>query len=301
MRDICWMADADEQDKAKDVRAHNPGPPRLVWLLHGIAMGLTGGKVAFIHTRRDMRRRIRAGEFFLFNLICDLLREMGYQVALMPLYRPPYLRWVNRRCLHIYRGPGRNWRGPGVVTIARGYIDGYYYIDPLGHRENSSIGAREFVPRDVPAEEANIFFRRLRRRYVRHGLSHRDQAPKGTVAVPEGAIAIMLQGLRRGEEPRGAICCEADMIRAVVAARGTRPVMIKFHPFGATPAVKRAVADVVDPKAGVHLVEANVHDVLEAASMVVTQTSGVGFEAILHRKPTVLFAAADYAHVATRV
>ncbi|MEM9140475.1 MAG: hypothetical protein AAGB15_11665, partial [Pseudomonadota bacterium] len=188
-----------------------------------------------------------------------------------------------------------------VVTIARGYIDGYYYIDPLGHRENSSIGAREFVPRDVPAEEANIFFRRLRRRYVRHGLSHRDQAPKGTVEVPEEAIAIMLQGLRRGEEPRGAICSEADMIRAVVAARGTRPVMIKFHPFGATPAVKRAVADVVDPKAGVHLVEANVHDVLEAASMVVTQTSGVGFEAILHRKPTVLFAAADYAHVATRV
>ncbi len=35
--------------------------------------------------------------------------------------------------------------------------------------------------------------------------------------------------------------------------------------------------------------------------MVCTQTSGVGFEAMLHRTPTVLFARPDYHHCAIRV
>ena len=51
----------------------------------------------------------------------------------------------------------------------------------------------------------------------------------------------------------------------------------------------------------VTITTANVHDVLGAACVVCTRTSGAGFEALLHRTPVVLFARADYHHCAVRV
>ena len=276
-------------------------PPRLIPLWRGILKALTGGQVAFIHTRRDMRAWIAEGKFPVFNRMCPLLNDMGYEVAMMPLYRPPWLRWFNRRSLHIYRGPGRPRRGPGILHVAKGYVEGYWYVDPMGHRENSSISDREYLPRTIQQEDVRQLSIDLRRDHVRPGHSAREQATVGQLDVPEGAIAIMLQRMTPGDEPRTAICSEANMIRAVVAARGERPVVIKYHPFGATDAVRRAVEAVVDPDAGIHLINANIHDILEKAAMICTQTSGSGFEAFIHRKPALLFARPDYHHAGTVV
>lgn len=275
--------------------------PVLVPLWRAIPKALAGGQVAFIHTRRDTRRLIRAGQLPFYNRLCPLLAQMGFDVALMPLYRPPYLRWVNQRCLHLYRGPGRPRRGPGILHVAKGYVNGYWYVDPMGHRENSGILSKTFDPKAIDPAAPNEFFKTVRRQNVHHGQSQRAQTERGAAEVIDGAIAIMLQRMVPGEAPKAAICTEAEMVRAVVAARGDRPVMIKYHPFGATDAVKQAVGDTVDPSKGVHLVDANVHDILEAASMVCTLTSGVGFEAYLHRTPTLLFAGADYHHIALQV
>ncbi len=275
--------------------------PVLLPLWQAIPKALVGGQVAFIHTRRDTRRLIRAGQLPFYNRLSPLLAELGYDIALMPFYRPPYLRWVNPKCLHIYRGPGRPRRGQGILHVAKGYVDGYWYMDPMGHRENSSILSKDFDPKAIEPEIPNAFFKQIRQQNVHQGQSQRAQTERGAGEVINGAIAIMLQRMVPGEAPKDAICTEAEMVRAVVAARGDRPVMIKFHPFGATQDVKKAVSDVVDPTAGVHLVEANVHDILEAAAMVCTQTSGAGFEAYLHRTPTLLFAGADYHHIAFQV
>lgn len=275
--------------------------PRLIPLWRAIPKALAGGQVAFIHARRDIRRLIRDGQLPFYNRLCPLLSDMGYDISLMPFYRPPYLRWVNKRCLHIYRGPGQPRRGPGILHVAKGYLPWYWYIDPMGHRVNSNIAAKTFDPRTIDPEPANELFKKLRRRTVRQGASVRGQTDRGLEDVANGAIAIMLQRMVPGEGPKDAICTEAEMVRAVVAARGGHAVVIKYHPFGATKDVRRAVEDVVDPANGVHLVEANVHDILEAAAMVCTQTSGAGFEALLHRTPTLLFAGADYHHGAITV
>ncbi|MEM7056763.1 MAG: hypothetical protein AAF557_04190 [Pseudomonadota bacterium] len=275
--------------------------PVLMPLWQAIPKALAGGQVAFIHTRRATRRLIRAGQLPFYNRLCPLLADMGYAVAVMPFYRPPYLRWVNKKCLHIYRGPGRPRREPGVLHVAKGYIDGYWYVDPMGHREDSGIGAKTFDAKAQDPEISNQFFKQIRRQNVHKGHSQREQTARGGADVIEGAIAIMLQRMVPGEAPKDAICTEAEMIRAIVAVRGDRPVMIKFHPFGATDDVKTAVAEAVNPAEGVHLVDANVHDILDAAAMVCTQTSGVGFEAFLHRTPTLLFAGADYHHAAIPV
>lgn len=269
-------------------------------MLSGLKALLDGRRVAVLHARPAMAAQIRAGDFGFFNRLIQVLRHQGHHVVITGLYRPPWLGWLSRRAVHLYRGPNRIWRRRRVFSIGKGYIQGYWYIDPAGYRDKSSIGERQFVRDDIPRDPAGILQRRLRRGLLNTGTSTRPQASRGA-AVPEGAIAIMLQLRTLFEYRRGQVCSDAEMVRRVVAARGGRPVVIKLHPFGAKPAVHRAVKDVLDPTGRVTVTEANVHDVLDAASLVVTQTSGAGFEALLHNKNVLLFARTDYITAATKL
>lgn len=284
-----------------DLPYPRPGPPPVMprWKANWLA--LRGHKIVFIHARRDMRARIRGGDFMIFNRLGRVLTEMGFGIALVPLFRPPLMRLVNRQCLHIYRGWRLCPKGRAVLVVSKGYLNGYWYVDPNGFRETASVADKEFSADQVPVKAAQQVFLQVRESHVAEGKSTREQVARTGGEVPEGAIAILLQKISFHARPPGAACSEARMIRAIVAARGGRPVVIKLHPHGATRAVRRAVAEVLDPAGGVMVTEANVHDVLEAAAVVCTMTSGAGFEALLHRTPVVLFARADFHHCTVRV
>jgi len=278
-----------------------PPPTGLLGALGAARRAIAGQPVAALHARPDMRRKIGTGEVAFFNRLIQILQAEGYGVVLLGLYRPPWLTWMSGRAVHLYRGPNRLWRRRRVFSIGKGYLEGYWYIDPKGYRDKSSVGERTFTIDDIAPDDVLDLFKRLKRRMVHRGASTRAQAARGTSEVPDGCIAIMLQLKTLFEYRRDEVCSDAEMVRAVVAARGDRPVVIKYHPFGAERAVRRAVEAVVDPAAGVHLTDANVHDILQAAVLVVTKTSGAGFEAMLHRKNVLLFADADYKAGATRL
>jgi hypothetical protein len=248
-----------------------------------------------------MRERIRRGDFMIFNRLGRVLTDMGFRIALVPLFRPPLMRLVNRQCLHIYRGWRLCPKGRGVLVVSKGYLNGYWYVDPKGFRDTASVTEKAFLPDEVPAKAAQQVFLQVRESHVAEGKSTREQVAREDTAIPNNAIAILLQKMPFYHRPVGAACSEDEMVRAIVAARGERPVVIKMHPHGATQAVRRALAEVQARGAGVTVTDANVHDVLEAAGVVCTMTSGAGFEALLHRTPVVLFAHADYHHCTVRV
>lgn len=261
---------------------------------------LWGRPVLFIHTKTVTAGEIRSGRYGFMNTLMEVAASRDLPHAFMPHGRGPYLARWGRPAIHLYVTFGRAPRGPGVLVASPAYLNNYWYLDPLGHREAPTIAQAAYDPDKVDAEAANDLFRRLRRRFVRKSETSRPQPKAGQADIPDGAIAILLQFHKDHERPIGAVCSEVEMIRAVVAARGDRPVVIKRHPHGASVDVDREIADhTAHPD--VTCVEANVHDILSAAHVVCTYNSAAGFEAMLHRVPTLLFADADYHHGAIRV
>lgn len=84
-----------------------------------------------------------------------------------------------------------------------------------------------------------------------------------------------------------------EMVEKVASwcAQNGKRLIVKPHP------MKKQFQSEVIERAKAPNIEwsnANIHDLLEGASHVFTINSGVGFEAILHRKPVVTFGKADY-------
>ena len=84
----------------------------------------------------------------------------------------------------------------------------------------------------------------------------------------------------------------------ILETRGNRPVIIKRHPKCQDAETEAFVSAIHDPDNGVHVVDANLHDILAVASHVAVINSGTGFEALMHKKPVLLFGEADYHHAA---
>ena len=284
---------------AKDISP--PDLPRPVSRVAGVALAIAGRKIAFIHTESGWRDHLMSGHAHFPAALMRHLARRGYAICFLPYGRRPYLRRINKHCLHIYLGPGRGHRGQGILTLHPAYVSGYWYLDPMGHRERSSIVCAQYDQSAIEAEPANALFGHVRRASVKGGWTTREQPEAVDTDLPEGAIVIALQRFLQGKLPKGAICSEIEMIRAVAAARGRRPVLIKYHPFGVNPDTKTAVEKLCRAHPDVTLVDVNIHDLLKAASVVCCFSSGVGFEAMLHRVPTLLFATADYHHAAFRV
>ncbi len=198
--------------------------------------------------------------------------------------------------LHIVEN-GR-MRGEGWLNTALAYLQGFWQLDPEGIQAESSAGRTVFDPAMVEQEAALRFLRRLRRRFVAPRLSRFHQPRDLAQGLPEGAVALFLQGRSAYHNGRCALPMER-MIRAVAAGSGGRPVLVKPHP-QALEEGHAAIAAAVAQGARVRVTEANVHDVLAAACVTVSVNSAVAMEGFLHRKPAILFGRSDFPSLAVR-
>ncbi|MEL7177752.1 MAG: hypothetical protein AAGK28_14660 [Pseudomonadota bacterium] len=217
------------------------------------------------------------------------LRMLGADVTMLPLSRQPHKRKGNRtKLIFLHNGAAEE---PNVLNTALAYADPYWHVDPKGVLGLSSAGDVPFVHADVDKAQAAGFFRALRRDFVKTRSSRYYQA-REKLPVPEGAIAVFMQGdtglTRRTMRPGS-----ERMIRAVAEGAGGRPIVVKHHPLNTNP---RDVEEVATLRAeGVNICEvaANVHDILEQCVATVSVSSACGFEGFLHRKPAIFFGKSD--------
>ncbi|QUJ75170.1 hypothetical protein KDD17_09030 [Sulfitobacter albidus] len=185
---------------------------------------------------------------------------------------------------------------PRLRNVGLAYIYPFWHVDPQGIRAASSIAAREFDPRDTDADAAQVFFKRLRGRLVIARQSRYPQ-PQEAVDLPRGVAVFLQSEAHRGVEETAYIP-PFEMVEAVCRATDA-PVMVKLHPLDKD----RKAADRLDALATahphLHIVSANIHDMIAAARHVVTINSAVGIEAYLHRKPVILCGQSDFHHIAT--
>lgn len=194
------------------------------------------------------------------------------------------------------------WQGrirhPRVLNTAPAYILPFWYLDPVGVFGASSLHDAHFEAPAQPEDAAKAFFERQRRRLV-EGRQSRIIQPKEVTRLPKGAIAVFLQGWSEPtERPRH--MPEDEMIEAVLADTGGRPVIVKPHPSTADLASFELIAK-LKKRPGVTVTNANIHDMLAVADLSVSLCSSVALEGMLHRCPAVLFGRSDLHHCATTV
>lgn len=185
---------------------------------------------------------------------------------------------------------------PRILNSGIAYIYPFWNMDPSGIRAFSSIATKPFKVEDVDGVIARPFFRRLRKRLVL-GRNSRYEQPNELTAIPEGSVAIFLQS--EGHRVVGETCHldRWQMVEGVLAAVDG-PVVVKPHPRDRDPETAKRLSEFCSQYPNLTVSCANIHDILSAASRVVTINSAVGVEAYLHRKPVILCGQADFHHIA---
>lgn len=183
-------------------------------------------------------------------------------------------------------------QGRGWLNAAVAYLPDFWHLDPRGVLADSSAARARFDPAAVDGADARLFADGLRARYVVPRRSRYRQKAQPT-AIPEGAIAVFLQG--RMAQWRGqAHLRTAAMLRAVAGGAGGRPVLVKAHPLSPEYGVRQILAAQAEGLA-VTATDANVHDLLAGSAVNVSINSAVALEGFLHRKPAILFGRSDFA------
>ena len=140
--------------------------------------------------------------------------------------------------------------------------------------------------------EAQVFFRRLRRRFVTLRLTRYNPTSARAADLPEGAIAVFLQG----KTPCRSGQCQVDMHEIILAAckgAGPRPVVVKPHPLS-LPDCALAISRAAELGARFQLFDGNIHDLLATCAVTVSANSAAAIEGFLHRKPAILFGRSDF-------
>lgn len=189
---------------------------------------------------------------------------------------------------------------PRALNTSSAYLLPYRYMDPVGVRGFSSLGAAEFVAGDQDPVAAAGFFDQLRARFVDGRLSRYDQ-PEERLEVPANCIAVFLQTESHRKVGETCHLTLRHMVKALMARDDPRPIVVKPHPRDTDLDTFGWLARKAKKDARLQILPANIHDILARADVVVTINSAVGIEAMLHRVPVVLCGAADFHHICETV
>lgn len=245
------------------------------------------------HTKGPHAERLLAGGFRLLGALAGHAAAQGWGVEAVE-FTPasPAFAAADTRHLHILMEDFPAY-GPRVFHAVPSYLRGWWFFDELATRNNSSARLRPFDPRPMSGDFATRFCDRLRAQFAGRNFTKFPQRPRGEVKVPAGCIAFFAQGFAVPPHQTHYLSVP-DMVQAALAARGDRPLVIKPHPKNTLEELEQLAA-LHDPKGGVHVTDASIHDILAACACVVTVTSAVAFEGFLHGKPAVLAGQTDFA------
>ena len=234
-----------------------------------------------------------------YRKLLDGLAERGHPVSQIAHDRARLVAQVAAADdLHIV--DHGNIRHPQILNTGIAYVYPFWNIDPWGIRALSSVAGKAFDPATVDPVVARGWADRQRRRLIAGRVSRYPQ-PTARQDLPRGAIAVFLQADAHRAVADTFHLTSAGMIAALLARDDPAPILIKPHPLDPDPGTRARVAAMTAGDSRVRIVDANIHDMLSAASAVVTINSAVGIEAMLHHRGVVLCGHSDFHHAAVTV
>ena len=240
-----------------------------------------------LHLPGYMLARLEAGNPLLYARIRDCIVARGGVVDLIEGFDGKRYRPDGN--LHIVEnGSGQRL---GVLNAATAYLEGFFHVDPQGIQAASRIGGLRYDPTEVDGAAAAAYLAALQQRFAVPRRSRYKQA-RAVSDLPQGAIAVFLQGpapQRNGQAYFGF----EEMVEAVCAGAGGRPVLVKPHPLKPELGAE-IIASVRAQGYAPIATDANVHDILAACVATVSVNSATAMEGFLHGKPAVLFGRSDF-------
>ena len=250
-----------------------------------------GGRSVVVHAALPWLAPIRGGQVPFFTGLARRLAAKGVAMRVTALGGAASQVLAEQDHLHVVVG-GPAPRGMNALHAGPAHVPGFWYLDGAGTKENSSIRCKRFDPGQVDGAEAEYFFNGVSGFMLRENVSNLPQAAREP--QEEAAAAIFLQR-RADEEVSGRRLSTEEMIRGTAEAAAGRPVFVKPHPDSA-PRLIRRIEALCEGLENVRLSRASIHDLAQAAEVVVTHASSAGFEALMQKKPVITCAAADYRH-----
>jgi hypothetical protein len=252
----------------------------------------------------DLPRRLSGRHLEFYRILGDLMA--GQNIRVESRQRDGDIRIDTRTIgdsrfddgnLHII--DDRSLNAPNVLNAGAAYFWRFWQLDPQGVKAFSSTGAAHYDPEQMPRRRAQSFFDNMHKRYVQSRKSKYAQ-PETQQQFPDNAISVFFQG----DYPvtSGATStADIEMLRAVQAGAGDRPIIVKPHPLASNFSDIAETLALAETDSRITVTDANIHDILSASCVTVSINSTVALEGFLHLKPAILFGQSDFHHLAGRV
>jgi hypothetical protein len=235
-----------------------------------------------------LRDDVAEGRHKFFAALVSAFRGRGFAIDLHPdnlderiasAVRPGYSLFHLQTPLH-----------DKALDLRQAYLKPFWRLERAQWKDTYRNATRAFEPERIKPDAASRFMERMRTRYDIGG-----PAPRRG-----GHVFVALQGLLL-EQRHGQTMRPVDMVQTVVEHEKSKPIILKLHPKERYSEVELQALLPFESYANVRLSTAPAAELIAGADYVVTQTSSVAFEAMLHAVPSVLFGAADFHHVCLNV
>ncbi len=232
----------------------------------------------------------RAGEHNFLRLIEDVARRAGYSVEVME-HDTASMRQASR-------DPGYSlfhMEEPFAtrsVTIRRAYFYPFWQIERVGRRWQFEVAKTPFPTSAADHPDITRFFRFWQKRQF---------GDAATKARKDGFVLMPLQGRLR-DKRSFQTCSPERMIANTLEQVAGKPVIATLHPNETYSEQEIATLEKLESTHDNFEVRmGGSNELLAGCDYVVTQNSSVAFSALFFEKPSILFAAADFHHVAANV
>lgn len=232
--------------------------------------------------------RLRRGEHTFFGRLVAAVRGQGWQVTAEPDSLANRLAAPGRPGYALYHMEEPTHER--ALTCRRTYVGAFWHIEAQAARWLWPVARAPFRPGDVPAEPARRFVAQLRHRLWPDPPQIRD----------EGYLLVPLQG--RLTQQRSFQSMSPVAMLETLLARTDRPLRAFLHPREVYSAEERAALDALVSRAPrLSLASSGAPEALPGCHAVATENSALAFEGYVLEKPALLFAGADFHHIAASV
>lgn len=237
-----------------------------------------------IYVEHAVRKAVERGNHNFLHLLIEVVQETGFKVE----FRPNSL--THRLAGHADSAFGlthmKDPVGPNGLVFRRVYHRPFWQIERVAERWNWNVAQTVFEPDQIDAKQAIAFADRWKNRLY-----------KGAKSDDQGFVYIPLQG-KLLQHRSFQTCAPIDMLRTVLPALN-QPAVVTLHPKETySEAELAALKAVLDEHPNAILKTGQMDSLLPNCSLVITENSSVAFDGYFFEKPTILFAAIDFHHIA---
>lgn len=249
-------------------------------------------KKLFIILEEEAYQRAQQGKIKLIKKICDDISERSGDVELIDWANDFSFRHLtgDANILYYRAEPEKE----GALTFRPTPIGPYVRIEPTTKRQQWTISKKAFDPERVDSDRAYRFANQWRNRLKTSPPQEKNSDPY--IFIPLQARLLSQRDFQ--------ICSPVEMLAECATSFYNKKIYATLHPRAKYTKEEIDHLEMLEKRfKNLTIIKGNRNtvDLIAGCECVATQNSAAGFFGIIFRKPLILFAEAEYHHIAQNV